>query len=156
MKVPLEITVNGVPRVLHVNPDTPLIYILRNDLRLTGSKLGCALEQCGACRVLVDSELVYACTTPVGAFAGRTVTTIEGIGSTSDPHPIQQAFIEERAAQCGYCIPGIIMASKALLDANPDPTDDEIRAALADHLCRCGSHVRILNAVRKAARTLRQ
>ena len=144
----LKITVNGVAHELQVDPDTPLIYVLRNDLQLKGTKLGCALEQCGACRVLVDGQPAYACATPVGAFAGRSVTTIEGIGSATEPHPIQQAFIDERAAQCGYCIPGIVVATRRC-SANPDPADGEIRAALAGHLRRCGSHVRILKAVRR-------
>ncbi len=156
MNAPIRIIVNGVVHDLHVDLDTPLLYVLRNDLQLKGAKPGCASEQCGACRVLVDGEPTYACATPVGAFANRAVTTIEGIGTETHLHPIQQAFIDERAAQCGYCIPGIIIAAKALLDGNPDPDDAEIRAALVPHLCRCGSHARILRAVRRAARVLSQ
>jgi nicotinate dehydrogenase subunit A len=151
----INITVNGESRQLDVDPQTPLIYVLRNDLQLKGAKLGCGLEQCGACRVLVDGKAEYACATPVGAFANRAITTIEGIGTAAALHPIQQAFIAERAAQCGYCIPGMIVATKALLDANPDPDETQIRAALAGHLCRCGTHARILKAVRRAARELR-
>lgn len=150
-----SITVNGHQSHLDVPPETPLIYVLRNDLGLKGTKLGCGQEQCGACRVLVDGEPAYACATPVATFAGREITTVEGIGTAAEPHPVQQAFIDERAAQCGYCIPGMIVATKALLDRHPQPDDDQIRTALAGHLCRCGSHVRILKAVRRAAALLR-
>ena len=151
----LSLRINGVARAIASDPETPLIHVLRDELGLKGTKLGCGLEQCGACRVLVDGKAEYACATPVGAFTGRAITTIEGIGTAAALHPIQQAFIAERAAQCGYCIPGMIVATKALLDANPDPDEEQIRTALAGHLCRCGTHLRILKAVRRAARGLR-
>lgn len=152
----IALEVNGRVHQLQVDPDTPLLYVLRNDLGLTAAKLGCGLEQCGACQVIVDGEAVPSCRTPVATFRGRHITTLEGIGTPDRLHPLQRAFIEEGAAQCGYCIPGIIVAAKALLDHNPVPTDAEIRAALAIHLCRCGTHSRILKAVRRAARELRR
>jgi nicotinate dehydrogenase subunit A len=151
--MPRELTlrVNGVDRRLAVDPRTPLLYVLRNDLGLTAAKFGCGLEQCYACAVLVDGEAVTSCATPVEAFAGKEITTLEGIGSPDQLHPLQEAFLAEEAAQCGYCIPGIIVGAKALLDRKPHPSDDEIRTALAPHLCRCGSQPRIVKAVRRAA-----
>jgi nicotinate dehydrogenase subunit A len=125
--------------------------VLRNDLGLTAAKFGCGLEQCYACAVLVDGRAVPSCATPVGAFVGRPITTLEGIGTPERLHPLQQAFLEEQAAQCGYCVPGLIVGAKALLDRVPRPSEDEIRAALAPHLCRCGAHARIVKAVRRAA-----
>jgi nicotinate dehydrogenase subunit A len=151
--VPTELTlrVNGVDHRLSVDLQTPLLYVLRNDLGLTAAKFGCGLEQCYACAVLVDGEAVTSCATAVEAFAGKEITTLEGIGTPDRLHPLQQAFLEEEAAQCGYCIPGIIVGAKALLDRTPRPTDEEIRAALAPHLCRCGSQPRIVRAIRRAA-----
>lgn len=152
----LTLHVNGQAHRLDIDPKTPLIYALRNDLGLKGAQLGCGLEQCGACLVLVDGTAEFSCSTPVGSFEGRQITTIEGIGTPDQLHPIQQAFIDERAAQCGYCIPGMIVATKALLDQNPDPSDPEIRQALSDNLCRCGTHASIIKAVKRAARELRK
>jgi nicotinate dehydrogenase subunit A len=151
----VALEVNGRTHRVRVDPDTPLLYILRNDLGLTGAKFGCGLEQCGSCKVLVDGAALPTCRAPVGSFRGSAIVTIEGLGDPGHLHPIQRAFVEEEAAQCGYCIPGMIIGAKALLDANPDPTDDEIRAALAIHLCRCGTHDRIVKAVRRAARAMR-
>jgi len=151
--VPGELTlrVNGVDRRLDVDPRTPLLYVLRNDLGLTAAKFGCGLEQCYACSVLVDGEAVTSCATAVEAFAGREITTLEGIGTPEALDPVQRAFLEEEAAQCGYCVPGMIVRAKAFLAAHPEPSDDEIRAAFAPHLCRCGSQPRIVRAVRRAA-----
>jgi len=143
--------VNGRTHRVRVEPDTPLLYVLRNDLGLTGTKSGCGLEQCGACKVIVDGKAVTSCKTPVESLQGCRITTIEGLGTPEDLHPLQRAFVDEQAAQCGFCIPGIIVAAKALLDRVPQPTDDEIRQELALHLCRCGTHTRILEAVRRAA-----
>ena len=152
MPEPIALEVNGSVRRVDVEPDTPLLLVLRNELGLTAAKFGCGLEQCGACKVIVDGEAVYSCREPVEAFAGRRITTLEGIGTADDLHPLQRAFIEEQAAQCGYCIPGILVAAKALLDRNHEPGDAEIRAALDGHLCRCGSYARIIAAVKRAAR----
>jgi nicotinate dehydrogenase subunit A len=149
--VDLVLRVNGAERALQVDPQTPLLYVLRNDLGLTAAKFGCGLEQCRACAVLVDGEAVTSCATAVETFVGKEVTTLEGIGTLEHLHPVQEAFLEEEAAQCGYCIPGMIVGVTALLDARPDPSDEEIRSALAGHLCRCGSQPRILKAVRRAA-----
>jgi nicotinate dehydrogenase subunit A len=152
----LTLHINGHEHRIDADPTTPLIYVLRNDLGLKGAKFGCGLEQCGACLVIVDSETEYACNTPAGAFEGRQIVTIEGIGTPESLDPIQQAFIEERAAQCGFCTPGMIVAAKALLETNPDPTKDEIRQALSQNLCRCGSHASIIKAVLRAVREMRR
>ncbi len=151
----LALTINGREQIVDVDPQAPLIYVLRNDLKLKGTKFGCGLEQCGACMVIVDGKAEFSCSTPVAAFAGKAITTIEGIGTVDRLHPIQKAFITERAAQCGYCIPAIIVSTKALLDANPNPTDLQIREALSNHLCRCGTHASIVKAVLRAAREVR-
>ena len=148
------IQVNGRRHDVAAEPETPLLYVLRNDLKLKGARFGCGLGQCGSCTVLVDGKPVQSCDFPLSAAAGKSVITIEGIAANGKPHPLQQAFIDEQAAQCGYCITGIIMTAKALLDANPSPTDAEIRAALKGNLCRCGTHHRILRAVRRAAKEL--
>jgi nicotinate dehydrogenase subunit A len=150
----IALDVNGRTYHVQVEPGTPLLYVLRNDFGLTAAKFGCGLEQCGACKVIVDGEAVFSCREPVEAFVGRRITTLEGIGTSEDLHPLQRAFVEEQAAQCGYCIPGILVAAKALLDRNPRPTDAEIRDALAANLCRCGSHARIIKAVTRAAREM--
>jgi nicotinate dehydrogenase subunit A len=146
----LIITVNSEPHLVEATPDTPLLYVLRNELKLNGPLFGCGLEQCGACMVLRGAEAVKSCMLPVGEVAGSQITTLEGLGARDEPHPIQQAFIEEQAAQCGYCSPGMIVAAAALLWRHPHPTDEQISAALDGNLCRCGSHARILRAVRRA------
>lgn len=148
-RIPLK--VNGKTSVVDADPQTPLLYILRNDLQLNGPKFGCGLAQCGACTVIMDGNAIRSCVTPVKTASNRAVTTLEGLGSTKKLHPVQKAFIDEQAAQCGYCINGMIMTAKALLDKNPRPTDSQIREALAGNLCRCGTHIRILRAVRRAS-----
>jgi len=149
--MPLVINVNGAAREVTADAETPLLYVLRNDLELKGARYGCGIGLCGACTVIVDGKAVQSCDVPVSAVEGKAITTIEGIGTSASLHPLQREFIENQAAQCGYCITGIIMSAKALLDSNPNPTDDEIREALAGNLCRCGTHKRILRAVRAAA-----
>jgi nicotinate dehydrogenase subunit A len=146
---------NGHRHVLNVPADTPLLYILRNDLGLNGPKFGCGLGECGACAVLVEGRAVRSCTIKVGAVEGRTITTLEGLGTMDSPHPVQQAFIEMQAAQCGYCTNGMIMAVTGLLNSNPDPDEADIRRALSRHLCRCGTHLEILAAARLAADRMR-
>jgi len=150
----IQLTVNGNSHAVEVDPETPLLYVLRNDLKLKGARFGCGLGQCGACTVLVDGKPVQSCDIPLSAAAGKSIVTVEGLAANGKPHPLQQAFITEQAAQCGYCITGIIMASKALLDANPNPSDADIRAALKGNLCRCGTHHRILRAVHRAAKEM--
>ena len=153
---PIPLNVNGNTVRIAVDGDTPLLDVLRNHLGLTGAKFGCGLEQCGCCMVLVDGEPVKSCGKPLSAVAGRAIVTIEGLGTPERPHPLQQAFLDEQAGQCGYCLPGILVSAKALLDRNPAPSRREIAEALDDNICRCGSHVRILRAVERAARTLRE
>jgi len=148
------LNVNGIERSISAEADTPLLYILRNDLQLKGTRFGCGLGQCGACNVLIDGRNVQSCDTPLWAAAGKRITTIEGLGTPERLHPLQQAFIDEQAAQCGYCASGIIMSAKALLDTNPNPGEDEIRAALDRNLCRCGTHTRIVRAIQRAARNM--
>jgi nicotinate dehydrogenase subunit A len=148
--------VNGKPvSVSPANEETPLLAVLRNDLGLMGTRFGCGLEQCGCCMVLVDGSAENSCSKPVWSVAGKAVTTIEGLGTPERPHPLQQAFIDEQAGQCGYCLAGIIVSAKALLDKNPSPTKAEIAAALDGNICRCGSHNRIMRAVEKAAKLMR-
>jgi nicotinate dehydrogenase subunit A len=147
-------SVNGQACTVSAEADTPLLYILRNDLKLKGARYGCGVGQCGSCTVLLDGKDVNSCDTPLWAAAGKSITTIEGIGDRERPHPLQQAFIDEQAAQCGYCITGILMASKALLERNPQPTDADIDAALERHLCRCGTHNRIRRAIHRAAHAM--
>lgn len=148
----IELEVNGEMRRVQVEPDDTLLEVLRNELELTAAKLGCALEQCHACAVIVDGELVTSCTARIDSIGDRAITTLEGIGDGERLHPVQQAIIEEEAAQCGYCIPGIIMGAVQLLERNGEPSKEEIRQALDPHLCRCGSHARIIRAVARAAR----
>jgi nicotinate dehydrogenase subunit A len=148
----VNLKVNGVSHSVPAEPDTPLLYVLRNDLELNGAKFGCGVAQCGACTVLIDGKAVRSCVTPISAVAASEITTIEGLGSIEKPHPLQQAFIEEQAAQCGYCINGMIMAAKELLDRTTRPSEPEVRVALAANLCRCGTHNRIIRAVLRAAR----
>jgi len=147
----LTLNVNGKSRTVEADAETPLLYALRNDLGLIGARYGCGLGQCGTCTVIIDGKAVQSCNVPVSDFAGKTITTVEGLGTAEAPHPLQQAFIDEQAAQCGYCVTGIVMSAKALLDANPKPTRAEITAALRDNLCRCGTHARIIRAVERAA-----
>jgi nicotinate dehydrogenase subunit A len=143
--------VNGRAHEVAAEPNTPLLYVLRNDLGLKGTRFGCGAGHCGACTVLVDGNAVQSCDTPLWSASGREITTIEGLGSAEQPHPLQQAFLGEQAAQCGYCVNGIIMSAAALLKKTPRPSDAEIAAALDRNLCRCGTHVRILRAIRRAA-----
>jgi len=152
----ITLSVNGKTHRLDIEPDTPLLYVLRDDLALHGPKFGCGLGQCGACTVLLDGAAARSCVVPVSRAAGRNLVTLEGLGSSERPHPVQHAFIEEQAAQCGYCVNGMIMTSKALLDRTPDPSDRQIRQALAENLCRCGTHQRILAAVKRAAAAMRR
>ncbi|HEY6601731.1 MAG TPA: (2Fe-2S)-binding protein [Xanthobacteraceae bacterium] len=146
-----NLKINGASRSVQAEPDTPLLYVLRNDFELNGAKFGCGLAQCGACTVLIDGKAVRSCVTPISEVATSEITTIEGLGSLDKPHALQRAFIEEQAAQCGYCISGMIMSAKELLDRNPRPSEQDVRAALAGNLCRCGTHNRIIRAVLRAA-----
>ena len=150
----IELTVNGQAVTVQAEAATPLLDVLRNHLDLRGSRYGCGLEQCGSCMVLIDGEAACSCACEIGSVAARRVTTIEGLGSAESPHPLQRAFLEEQAGQCGYCLSGIIISAKALLDRNPDPSRADIVTALDKHLCRCGTHTRIIAAVRKAAQAL--
>jgi len=147
----LSLRVNGKSQVIDADPEMPLLYALRNDLKLNGPKFGCGLAQCGACTVIMDGNAIRSCVTPLTAVQNKSVTTLEGLGTTKKLHKIQQAFVDEQAAQCGYCINGMIMSAKALLDKNPKPTDSQIKEALAGNLCRCGTHIRILRAVKRAS-----
>jgi nicotinate dehydrogenase subunit A len=147
----ISLNVNGVSHSVPAEPDTPLLYVLRNDLELNGAKFGCGLAQCGACTVLIDGKAVRSCVTPISTLEKSEITTLEGLGSVDKPHALQLAFIEEQAAQCGYCINGMIMSAKELLDRNPRPSESDVRTALAGNLCRCGTHNRIVRAVLRAA-----
>jgi nicotinate dehydrogenase subunit A len=147
----VSLNVNGQERTVDADPATPLLYVLREDFQLNAAKFGCGLGQCGACTVMVDGRAVFSCLLPVAALAGRKVVTIEGLGSAEKPNAIQQAFIDEQAAQCGYCIAGMVMRAQALLQKNSSPSDEEIRSHMQPNLCRCGTHMRILRAVRRAA-----
>ena len=150
----MELHVNGEPRHVDADPDTPLLWVLRDELGLTGTKYGCGLEQCGACAVLCDGRAVPSCATPADAFVGRPLRTIEGIAAGGMLHALQRAFVAEQAAQCGYCVPGILIALVALFERTRAPSDAEVTATLTDHLCRCGAHPRMLRAVHRAARQL--
>jgi nicotinate dehydrogenase subunit A len=147
----INIKVNGATHSVPAAPDTPLLYVLRNDLGLNGAKFGCGLAQCGACTVLIDGKPARSCVTPIETLGQSEITTIEGLGTLERPHPLQAAFMTEQASQCGYCIAGMIMAAKALLDRNPQPSAADVRQALAENLCRCGTHNRIVRAVLRAA-----
>lgn len=151
----INIKVNGQSHAIDADAATPLLYVLRDHLQLNGAKYGCGLGQCGACTVLVDGEPVFSCITPILLVQERAIRTLEGLGTADRPGAVQQAFIDEQAAQCGYCIPGMIVRAQALLEKNPAATDEEIRAALNGNLCRCGTHMRILRAVRRAANGFR-
>jgi len=150
----LNLDVNGRAQSVDVDPATPLLYVLRDDLRLNGAKFGCGLGQCGACTVIVDRGAVLSCITPVSLVVGRRVRNVEGLGRAERPGPVQQAFIDEQAAQCGYCIAGMVMRAQALLERTPNPSHEEIRREMPVNLCRCGTHMRILRAVRRAASLL--
>ena len=145
------INVNGADHAVEADPSTPLLYVLRGELALNGAKFGCGLGQCGACTVLADGAAVFSCLLPLAAATGRRITTVEGLGTIGALGPLQGAFEAEQAAQCGYCIAGMIMRAQALLEANPNPSDAEIRLAMQPNLCRCGTHMRSLRAVRRAA-----
>ena len=147
----LTLNVNGRDHAVDADPGTPLLYVLRGDLLLNGAKFGCGLGQCGACTVTVDGKAVFSCVLPIAALQGRRIVTVEGLGTVQAPGVIQKAFEAEQAAQCGYCIAGMIMRAKALLDATPRPTEAQIREGMQPNLCRCGTHMRILRAVRRAA-----
>jgi nicotinate dehydrogenase subunit A len=148
----ITLNVNGRARQIEDEPNTPLLYVLRDTLELNGAKFGCGLGQCGACTVVVDGKPIFSCLTPISILQGRKITTLEGLGSEDAPSPLQRAFIEEQAAQCGYCIPGMIMRAHALLTANGAPTYTQIREHMSPNLCRCGTHVRILAAIKRAAK----
>lgn len=150
------LNVNGQQREVDAGPQTPLLYVLRNDLDLYGAKFGCGLAQCGACTVIVDGQATFSCITPIAAVEGSEIVTVEGLGSIENPGPLQAAFIEEQAAQCGYCIAGMIMRAQALLQQNPNPGEREIREHMAPNLCRCGTHMRILRAIRRAAAAMQE
>jgi len=152
MKITLN--VNGKPAAITVDdPQMPLLYALRDDLGLHGPRFGCGLGQCGACMVLVDGKAVRSCVMPVSTLVGKKIVTLEGLGSPDKPHPLQKAFVDEQAVQCGYCINGMIMQAAALLRTNKKPTEQEIKAALAENLCRCGTHLRIVRAIKRASET---
>lgn len=156
MSKAFEFSVNGkAVSVSPANEETPLLNVLRNELGLVGTRFGCGLEQCGCCMVLIDGQPEKSCTKPVWSVEGKTITTIEGLGTEAKPHPLQQAFLDEQAGQCGYCLSGILVSAKALLDRNPAPTRAQIAEALDGNICRCGSHNRILRAVEKAAAVMR-
>ena len=152
----ITLNVNGTDQTIDSDPETPLLYVLRNELKLNAAKFGCGLGQCGACTVMVDGEAVLSCVTPVLLMEGRAVTTLEGLGTIEKPGPMQQAFIAEQSAQCGYCIPGIMMRAQALLQSKPQADDREIRQALEFNLCRCGTHMRILRAIHRARDLMQQ
>jgi aerobic-type carbon monoxide dehydrogenase small subunit (CoxS/CutS family) len=147
----LTLTINDSPHTVTVDPATPLLYVLRNQLQLNGAKFGCGLGQCGACTVMVGNEAVFSCLLPVAAVSTRPIRTVEGLGSATHPGPLQQAFIDHQAAQCGYCIAGMLMRAQALLDQVSSPSDEQIKTHMQPNLCRCGTHMRILAAVRSAA-----
>jgi nicotinate dehydrogenase subunit A len=151
----IELTVNGTPHRVDVDPAMPLLYVLRDELHLNGAKFGCGLGQCGACTVMAEGEAIYSCLTPLAALQGRKITTVEGLGTADNPGPLQRAFIAEQAAQCGYCIAGMMMRAQALLQRNPSPSDAEIRSEMEPNLCRCGTHMRILRAIRRASSEMR-
>lgn len=151
----IALNVNGETRQVDAEGDTPLLYVLRNDLALNAAKFGCGLGQCGACTVLLDGQPIFSCVVPISVLANRRITTLEGLGKPDAPGPLQRAFIEEQAAQCGYCIPGMMMRAQSLLEANKNPSDAEIRRHMQPNLCRCGTHMRIVAAVRRAAQYMR-
>jgi len=145
----ITLTVNRQPHTVDVDPTTPLLYVLSDDLGLRGPKFGCGLGQCGACTVITGGRAIRSCVTPVSAVGGADITTLEGLGTPEKPHPIQKAFIDEQAAQCGFCLSGVILTAKALLDQNPKASDDEVKQAMSGVLCRCFTHVRMLRAIQR-------
>lgn len=151
----IDLTINGKAHRVDADPATPLLYVLRNDLQMNGAKFGCGLGQCGACTVMIDGEAQFSCVTPVSTVQGRAIKTVEGLGTVEQPGPLQRAFIEEQAAQCGYCIAGVMMRAQALLEKNPAASEAEIRAGLSPNLCRCGTHARIVRAVKRAGAAMR-
>jgi len=151
----ISLDVNGRIHTVDADPSTPLLYVLRDQLALNGAKFGCGLGQCGACTVIVDGDAVFSCITPISSLAGKKIRTLEGLGSAAEPGPVQRAFIAEQAAQCGYCIAGMVMRAQSLLEKNPAATEAEIRRHMMPNLCRCGTHMRILKAVRRAADEMR-
>jgi nicotinate dehydrogenase subunit A len=152
----ISLKVNGTVHEIDADPTTPLLYVLRNDLNLHGAKYGCGLGQCGSCTVMVNGDAVFSCIVPISLLQGQDITTVEGLGTIDNPGPMQQAFIEEQAAQCGYCIAGMMMQAQALLQRNPAATEADVRRALEPNLCRCGTHMRIIRAVLKAGELMRQ
>ena len=151
----IALTVNGRVHRIDVDPDTPLLYALRNELALNGAKFGCGLGQCGACTVMAGGQAIYSCLVPISALEGRPIVTVEGLGTEERPGPMQRAFMEAQAAQCGYCIPGMMMRAQALLEKKPGASEDEVRSALEPNLCRCGTHMRILRAVARAQQLMK-
>ncbi len=151
----ITLNVNGKSHQVDATPETPLLYVLRNDLQLNGAKFGCGLGQCGACSVMLNGEVIFACMTPISVIGDRAIKTVEGLGTVEHPGPLQQAFIDENAAQCGYCSSGMVMRAQALLEKKPGASDAEIRAHMEPNLCRCGAHTRIIAAIKRAAQTMR-
>jgi nicotinate dehydrogenase subunit A len=151
----IDLDINGRTHAIDADPITPLLYVLRDHLALFGAKFGCGLGQCGACTVMIDGQAAFSCLTPISLLPRRKIKTVEGLGTVDNPGPVQRAFIEEQAAQCGYCIAGMIMRAQALLEKNPAPSDAEVRRHMMPNLCRCGTHMRILRAVGRAAGEMR-
>ena len=151
----MNITVNGQTHSVDIDPSTPLLYVLSDDLALRGPKFGCGLGQCGCCTVLIKGRPVRSCITPVSSVAGSEITTLEGLGTIERPHPIQKAFVDEQAMQCGFCLSGVMLTAKAALDANPKASDAQLRQALATVLCRCGTHTRMFKAIKRYAQEVR-
>ncbi len=150
----ITLSINGQTHSVNAEPDTPLLYVLRNDLQMNGAKYGCGLGQCGSCTVMIDGKPVFSCLTPIALLAGRAIKTIEGLGTEAAPGPVQRAFIEEQAAQCGYCTAGMVMRAQALLEHNPHPDDTAIRDAMMPNLCRCGTQTRVVKAIKRAAQAM--
>jgi nicotinate dehydrogenase subunit A len=152
----IDLTINGKALRVDADPATPLLYVLRNDLQMNGAKFGCGLGQCGACTVIIDGEAQFSCVTPVAGVQGKPIKTVEGLGTVENPGPLQRAFIEEQAAQCGYCIAGVLMRAQTLLEKNPSASEAEIRDTLSPNLCRCGTHARIVRAVKRAGAAMQR
>ena len=152
----ISLNVNGKSHTLEIDPTTPLLYVLRNDLELNGPRFGCGLAQCGACSVIVDGKPIRSCVTPVRTVEKKAITTLEGLGSSAKPHPVQQAFIDEQAVQCGYCVNGMVINAKVFLDRTPTPTEQDIKEVMDPILCRCGAHPRIMRAIKRAAQYVKE